>query len=145
MSVAAPAAGPMAAPDDAQVVQVTLPPEGQLAKAWEANALVRQQLRDEQRLLSWPSKATTGVASQRALILNRVPVMVAVSEWAAVCNEPKSVPIDWIREEACGVYRCLHVFMLMVGSYSGNKRSPMEGQDLAQHVCERAGPGGPLC
>ena len=84
-----------------EVLNVTLPPRGQLAKRWEENTLLRQQLRDERQLLSWPSKVTIGVASQPALILNRVAIQILVDEWSNVCSKPKSIPIDWVRDEAC--------------------------------------------
>ena len=87
---------------DGAVLEVVLPPEGQLSSAWEANPLIRQQMRDDTRLLAWPSKATTGVASQPALVMNRTVVQIALMEWAAVCREPKSVPIDWVRDEVRG-------------------------------------------
>ena len=81
------------------LLEVVLPPEGQLAMAWEANPVIRQQMRDDGRLLQWPNKATTGVASQPALVMNRTAIQVALTEWATVCGEPKSLPIDWVREE----------------------------------------------
>ena len=88
------------------LLEVALPPEGQLAMAWEANPVIRQQMRDDGRLLQWPNKATTGVASQPALVMNRTAIQVALTEWATVCGEPKSLPIDWVREEVhVGVHR----------------------------------------
>ena len=89
--------------DAPQVLQVVLPPERQLASAWEACPLIRQTMRDDGKLLSWPSKATTGVASQAALVQNRVVVRIAIEQWASVCTEPKSLPIDWVREEVPGI------------------------------------------
>ncbi|CAE7310973.1 Zan [Symbiodinium sp. KB8] len=81
------------------VIEVVLPPPGQLAKAWENNALIRQQMRDGRKLLSWPSRVTIGAASQQALVLNRTVIMILVEQWGAVCAEPKSVPIKWMRDE----------------------------------------------
>ena len=95
-----------------QVLQVVLPPEGQLASAWEANAMIRQIMRDEGKLLSWPSKACTGVASQLALVQNRVAIKVVLEAWAAVCTEPKSLPIDWVRDEVTGIEKLREVRLL---------------------------------
>ena len=85
------------------VIEVVLPPPGQLAKAWENNALIRQQMRDGRKLLSWPSRVTIGAASQQALVLNRTVIMILVEQWGAVCAEPKSVPIKWMRDEVGGL------------------------------------------
>ncbi|CAE7220191.1 unnamed protein product [Symbiodinium sp. CCMP2592] len=56
-------------------------------------------MRDGRKLLSWPSRVTIGAASQAALVLNRTPIMILIEQWGSVCEEPKSVPIKWMRDE----------------------------------------------
>ena len=87
--------------DDAEPeTLVKLPEKGVLAKRWEQRALIRESVRSNKKLLLWPSQLTTGVASQAALKINRMAIADLISEWGAVCTEPRAPPVQWLREEA---------------------------------------------
>ena len=48
------------------------PARHQLASCWEENGIVRQNLRDTGRMLLWPNRDLTGIATLAALSSNRV-------------------------------------------------------------------------
>ena len=76
------------------------PAKGLLAARWEQRAMVREQMRQNKKLLLWPSPVTTGVASQNSLKLNRYIIYDVLEEWGKVCEEPVAPPIGWLRQEA---------------------------------------------
>ena len=75
------------------------PPKHELARAWDASDLVREQLRSHSKLLTWPNPAATGVANKKSLKLNRFVMMPLMRAWVDCSALPKSPPINWIREE----------------------------------------------
>ena len=87
--------------DDAEEAPpVRLPEKGTLARRWEQREMIRECVRSNKKLLLWPTQLTTGVASQAALKLNRMVIADLISEWGAVCKEPRAPPVQWLREEA---------------------------------------------
>ena len=98
--------------DSADTIEVVLPPAGHLAAAWEKDAFIRQQMRDGKKLLAWTSRVTIGAANQASLVLNRTAIMILIDVWGDVCREPKSLPIRWVRDEACGLI--LHLFVTAI-------------------------------
>ena len=82
------------------------PPKGDLAKAWDANAFIREQMRAHSKLLTWPSAASTGVANKTSLKLNRFQIQILIEMWTSISNSPKSPPIWWIQQEACYISTC---------------------------------------
>ena len=83
----------------AEETEVQLPEPGELASRWDANVDIRQAMRDNKKLLVWPSVVTTGVASLKSLSLNRLVVSEVVHVWSGV-SDAKSPPIGWLRDEA---------------------------------------------
>ena len=77
------------------------PASHQLAKTLEQNALVRELFRNNNsHLLKWPKPDLVGVASMSALSLNKMIIKEVLLLWGTVCNEPKSPPVDWLKQEA---------------------------------------------
>ena len=103
------------------------PQKDQLARRWEGRAVLREQMRAEKRLLVWPSKATTGVASLASLRMNRFAIADIVAEWASVCSEPRSPPIAWIRQEA-GLGGLILISCHPVSDSSGSRWDPQRSK-----------------
>ena len=77
------------------------PARHQLASCWEENGIVRQNLRDTGRMLLWPNRDLTGIATLAALSSNRVIVADALTIWATHSfSEAKSPPVEWLKDEA---------------------------------------------
>ena len=81
----------------------TWPPVHMLASVWEENSFVRQSLRQNSKILRWPNVKTTGVATVENLRANRLVCQDALKVWASHSQQAKSPPVDWLREEACGI------------------------------------------
>lgn len=81
-------------------VEVQIPEGGVLAHGWEQSADLRHLLRQDERLLRWPSVKLTGVPSKRALNLNEQVILRTIREWGQVCPVPKPPPVPWLKQEA---------------------------------------------
>ena len=88
---------------DADDSTASWPPTHELASVWEENSFVRQSLRQKSKILRWPNVKTTGVATVENLRANRIVVQDALKVWASHSEQAKSPPVDWLREEACGI------------------------------------------
>lgn len=75
------------------------PPEGQLARAWEAELSIRDGLRKREHFTDWPVGAT-GVQSVKAMGLNPRALEVLATQWCPIVPYAKSVPIAFMRQEA---------------------------------------------
>ena len=141
--MAEPLAEPAAEPGEQEdAIQVILPAAGHLASSWEHNPLVRQQMRDGKKLLAWTSRVTIGAANQASLVLNRTVIMILIDVWGGVCQEPKSVPIRWVRDEVWGI-QFSHPFgvpCVQVCDLNLDLSKP-EGEAAARHVLTAARPG----
>ena len=90
----------MAASDEAPRVQAW-PAKFELAKLWEADGLIRATWRvNKFKLLCWVKPTLVGVASLRALALNKKAVELALLTWTSFATMPKSPPVDWLKQEA---------------------------------------------
>ena len=79
-----------------------LPERHALASSWEENPLVRKNLRESGKLLRWPNREMTGIATLAALGENRVIIEDALTLWASHnSTEAKSPPVEWLKDEAC--------------------------------------------
>lgn len=72
---------------------------GDLAKAWEAEGIIRSRGRHNGQLTIWPSKDTIGIASQRACALNHAALELSASYWVERSAEPAAIPIGILRDE----------------------------------------------
>ena len=124
------------------------PPLHALAKAWDGHDLIRAQVRNNGKLLSWPSPSATGVASKASMKLNRFSVQIVLRVWGGTCLSPKSPPIGWLREEV-GLWhvKVLHAAMhacTIYGSVAllgeGDPQTPEPQRGPGCHVCRRVGP-----
>ena len=81
--------------------RVTWPTRFLLAKHWEAHTLIRAAFRlNDGKLLSWVSPQLVGVASLRALSINKLAIQLTLEKWCATTSTPKSPPVDWLKQEA---------------------------------------------
>ena len=77
------------------------PARHQLASCWEENGIVRKNLRDTGKMLLWPNRDLTGIATLAALSSNRVVVADALTIWGTHnFSEAKSPPVEWLKDEA---------------------------------------------
>lgn len=86
--------------EEEEVSAGSWPPLHELASIWEENSAVRGSLRQNKRLLIWPKKELTGVATIDGLAANLLAVQDALKVWASHAPSPRAPPIDWLREEA---------------------------------------------
>ena len=71
------------------------------ANALEENSTIRQLFRtNKNQLLCWPSPQLVGVASLKALAMNVDVVKIALGVWGEVMDYPKSMQVDWLKQEA---------------------------------------------
>ena len=81
------------------------PSKGELATALERSEFVRAMFRETKGcLLKWLGPQLVGVASLKALSLNVDVVCVALQIWSQSITVPKTMSIDWLKQEAT----CLH-------------------------------------
>ena len=72
-----------------------------LANAWETSPLIRATFRsNSSALLTWVKPNLVGVASLRALSLNRKAIELAIDVWSAHSHVAKSPPVHWLKQEA---------------------------------------------
>ena len=71
-----------------------------LAELWESSPLLRSAFRNSGVLLAWPKPDTVGVASMRALSINRLATEMALTIWCDHSPTPKSPPVQWLKQEA---------------------------------------------
>ena len=77
------------------------PENSLLAKRWESDGLIRAIFRTNKScLLAWLKPTLVGVASLRALALNKTAVTIALDVWCQVTTQAKSPPVDWLKQEA---------------------------------------------
>ena len=79
------------------------PPRHALAALWEEDVVIRKTLRDNGKMLTWPKKALTGIATLSALSQNRAAINDALTVWASHETTPKSPPVEWLKDEVCDV------------------------------------------
>ena len=72
---------------------------------WEREDLVRERARAEHRILVWPEPHLVGAPSLRAFSMNRVIIELTAQWWAPQCDQPESLQIATIREEASLVFQ----------------------------------------
>lgn len=97
--MAADAGRPSDSQDGEDVAPSLWPPEGELAAAWEAELAVRDGFRKRDHFTDWPVGAT-GVQSVKAMSLNPRALEVLAEQWCPQIPYAKSVPIDYMRQEA---------------------------------------------
>ena len=78
---------------------------GQVAKAWEANNVIRARGRACQSLTKWTTPATRGIASMGALNLNPDILLELAQRWCPLLPFAKSPPIPLLRAEVNTVVR----------------------------------------
>ena len=71
-----------------------------LADDWEAEALLRNRARQNGIVTVWPDKKTVGVPSMKACGQNSVLLKITAQWWVQYCEQPASIPIDLLRDEA---------------------------------------------
>lgn len=82
----------------------------QLAQLWETKRSLRSRARSEGKLLLWCTEASKGIPSMKAIKLNFEVLEAALRWWISMNDEPKTFPIDAMREEAPGLLNwCFHV------------------------------------
>ena len=79
------------------------PPRHALAALWEEDVVIRNTLRDLGKMLKWPKKELTGIATLSSLSQNREAIKDALTIWAGHETTPKSPPIEWLKDEVCAV------------------------------------------
>ena len=85
--------------ESAAVARPGQPKLHELAKLWDAHAVVREQVRATGKLLLWPSAKQTGVISKASLSTNRHVILAIVDVWSSTCKTPKAPNIPWLRQE----------------------------------------------
>ena len=89
--------------DDSQEVRggstVVEWPMGELAKAWEANHVIRARGRASQALLKWPSAKTKGIASMQAIHMNADCLLLFAQKWCPLLATAKSPSVRLLRPE----------------------------------------------
>ena len=94
----------------------TWPEPEALAKAWEADLEVRHIFRQNRaNLLAWPSPKLVGVASMKALAMNIAVIKVSLVTWGSVTEAAKTMPIDWLKQEAYLLNSALNIRKLCIG------------------------------
>ncbi|CAE7276559.1 unnamed protein product [Symbiodinium natans] len=79
-----------------------------LANAWETSPLIRATFRsNSSALLTWVKPNLVGVASLRALSLNRKAIELAIDVWSAHSHVAKSPPVHWLKQEVGQLYALL--------------------------------------
>ena len=77
----------------------TWPQKHALSQKWDSHQLIREQMRQHQKLLLWPSPALTGAANKSTLKLNRFAIQSILELWTEFSDTPKAPPIGWFRQE----------------------------------------------
>lgn len=75
------------------------PAEHMLAAVWEECGQVRHQVRMTGKILGWPKKELTGIATLPALSYNQIAVTDAIKVWATTSGA-KAPPLKWVKQEA---------------------------------------------
>lgn len=78
-----------------------LPEPGVLAKAWEAEPILRQNVLDEKfpYMTRWVNEKAVGIPSVRAMALNFWALEVLARVWVPLQDSPKCVPVEYLRKE----------------------------------------------
>ena len=74
----------------------------ELAELWEADALLRNRARRNDRLTEWPTPQTIGVASMRACAQNAQALMLLATWWVERSDRPSAIPIKLVRTQVSG-------------------------------------------
>ncbi|CAL1171742.1 unnamed protein product [Cladocopium goreaui] len=93
------------------------PPRHALAALWEEDVVIRKTLRDNGKMLTWPKKALTGIATLSALSQNRAAINDALTIWASHETTPKSPPVEWLKDEVKQLYVLVNVEVKPVNLY----------------------------
>ena len=83
------------------MVNIDVPEPGILSRMLEEHADLRQRIleKPDQILTRWPTRASVGVASVKAMALNFKALEVVAKWWTSAIDQPKTVPIDLMRDE----------------------------------------------
>ena len=81
-------------------VSKRLQPTMALARMWEGEQELRTLGREKNQLTKWPSPSCIGIPSIKACSLNHVALEYVAQWWTAQSDQPASVPIDLVRNEA---------------------------------------------
>ena len=111
----------MAASDAPDGVKQAWPQKFELARQLESNGLIRYIFRvNRGKLLEWVKPTLVGVASLRALGLNKLAVQLSLKCWCENSAVPKSPPVDWLKQEAwhaaCSTQGIVHIGRLHIKS-----------------------------
>ena len=71
-----------------------------LSPTWEADALLRNRARQNERVTVWPDPKSMGVSSMKACSQNARVLELIAHWWVERSDKPSSIPIDDIRAEA---------------------------------------------
>ena len=71
-----------------------------LAHQWENDAGLRSRARNDGQLCIWPDPKLVGIPSNRACVLNAVPLTYAARWWTSQKDQPSAIPIKLLREQA---------------------------------------------
>ena len=71
-----------------------------LAHQWENDAGLRSRARNDGQLCIWPDPKLVGIPSNRACVLNAVPLTYAAGWWTVQKDQPAAIPIKLLREQA---------------------------------------------
>ncbi|CAE7565712.1 unnamed protein product, partial [Symbiodinium sp. KB8] len=113
------------AESDAGKWPASWPPKFALARKWDENIVLREQMRRTGKLLLWDTPASTGVANKTSLRLNRFAIAAVLEVWVETSDSPKSPPIGWLRAEVRKVHQMLCSRQDIVNQYVddwGSKR-----------------------
>ena len=89
----------------AEVAGIQVPGKGELAKIFERDETIRRRIleKPDQILTRWVSQRATGIASVAAMRLNSQALTLLAELWTRHCPFPKTVPVDFMRDEAGSV------------------------------------------
>ncbi|CAE7190626.1 unnamed protein product [Symbiodinium pilosum] len=74
----------------------------------EEDADIRNSFRmNKSQLLAWCSPKLVGVASLKSLALNVPVIKLAIQIWGSHTSVPKTMPIDWLKQEVSGLHDLL--------------------------------------
>ena len=71
-----------------------------LSSTWEADALLRNRARQNERVTVWPDPKSMGVSSMKACSQNARVLQLISHWWVERSDKASSIPIDEIRAEA---------------------------------------------
>lgn len=85
--------------EDEEDVGTPWPAEHMLASVWEENGAVRHRIRMTGKILEWPRKELTGIATLTSLSFNSQAIADAIKVWSTTSKAAKSPPLKWLKQE----------------------------------------------